>query len=341
MTADAEFHPAAMPDAPAIEMPNVFPLEWPVETPKLWDLYERAKRDTWNPTDLDWAGWDTRDLTREQRLGVLYWYLIDASFENSGVAAFAQAAIRCYEDHTEDPTKRVFVTIARDELNHDEFCKRVCDHLYPGFPGSFTPENDFERAMAKNIDWIAYNGSRYWSAFAGGFRKYPIEVLFCSFMTAELLGVVMYDTMAKKTRYPLFRRALQLFHRDETRHFALTQYLLDTAGPRLTDETRAIVTKQIRAGFNLMSMLFLEPLTGFWQLPDGFLDVHRRLWDHAVSSGIGVLDAAERRAMCRAVMLRIKRLMDRQGIVFPAIPELDISGRETVIDGDDFLIVAL
>lgn len=341
MTTDPDFHPAEMPDPPAIEMPNVFPLEWPVETPKVWDLYERAKRETWNAADLNWAGFDPQALTREHQLGVLYWYLIDASFENSGVAAFAQAAIRCYEDHTEDPTKRVFVTIARDECNHDEFCKRVCDHLYPGFPQSFTPTNDFERAMQKNIQWISYNGSRYWRAYAGGFRKYPIEVLFCSFMTAELLGVLMYDKMSKKTSFPLFREALGYFHRDETRHFALTQYLLESAGPKLTDETRQLVTKQIRAGFNLMSMLFLEPLEAFWQLPEGFMDVHRRLWDYAVESGIGVLDYEERVELCRDTMLRMKRLMDKQGIAFPAIPEIGISGQETVIDKDDFLIVAL
>lgn len=341
MTTSSDLLPEEMPDPPPIDMPNVFPLEWPVQTPKLWDLYERAKRETWNATDLEWSRFKVDALTREQQLGVLYWYLIDASFENSGVAAFAQAAIRCYEDHTEDPVKRVFVTIARDECNHDEFCKRVCDHIYPGFPGSFQPQNDFERAMAKNIEWISYNGSRYWKAYAGGFRKYPIEVLFCSFMTAELLGVLMYDAMAKKTRFPLFSEALSLFHRDETRHFALTQYLLEAAGPKLTDETRALVTKQIRAGFNLMSMLFLEPLPGFWQLPDGFMDVHRRLWDAAVDSGIGVLNTDERVDLCRDTMLRMKRLMDRHGIAFPAIPEIGITGEEVVIDKDDFLIVAL
>ena len=45
----------AMPEPPAIEGPNVFPLDWTLETPKIWDLYERAKRETWNPADLDWG----------------------------------------------------------------------------------------------------------------------------------------------------------------------------------------------------------------------------------------------------------------------------------------------
>jgi hypothetical protein len=335
------YQPPVMPEPPAIEGPNVFPLEWPVETPKIWELYERAKRETWNPTALDWSTLHAGVISPEQRLGVLYFYAIDGLFENSGVAAFAQAAIRCYEDHTEDPTKRVFITIARDELTHDEFCKRVCDTLSPGFPQDFVPQTPLEEALQRNVQWASFNAARYWDAYVRGFRKYPLEVLFCSFMTAELLGVVLYDTMGKKATLPLFQEAFRLFHRDETRHFALTQYLLESGAPKLTDEGKQTVRKQIRAGFDLMSLLFWEPIPNFWRLPDGFIEVHRRLLDAAAESGIGALTFDERTELCRDTMLRLQRLMARFDIPFPAIPEIGITGIDTTIDPDDFVLVAL
>ena len=334
------YEPPLLPAAPPIEGPNVFPLDWTLETPKIWELYERAKRETWNPTDLDWQSL-AGAFTPEQRLGVLYFYAIDGIFENSGVAAFAQAAIRCYEDHTEDPTKRVFVMISRDECTHDEFCRRVCDALAPGFPLGWQPQSPLEEALKRNVEWASYNAARYWDAYARGFRKYPLEVLFCSFMTAELLGVVLYDLMSKKATHPLFKEAFRLFHRDETRHFALTQYLLESGAPKLTDEGRQIVRKQIRAGFDLMSLLFLDPLPSFWRLPDGFLELHRRFMDAAAESGIGALTAAEQRQMCHDTMLRLERLMGRFEIPFPAIPEIGITGIETVVDPNDFILVAL
>lgn len=50
--------PPVMPEPPAIAGPNVFPLDWTVDMPKIWDLYERAKRETWNPADLQWSSFN-------------------------------------------------------------------------------------------------------------------------------------------------------------------------------------------------------------------------------------------------------------------------------------------
>ena len=38
--------------APAIPQPNIYPLEWRVETQKLADIYERSKVPEWNPADM-------------------------------------------------------------------------------------------------------------------------------------------------------------------------------------------------------------------------------------------------------------------------------------------------
>jgi hypothetical protein len=90
-----------------------------------------------------------------------------------------------------------------------------------------------------------------------------------------------------------------------------------------------------------MSMLFWEPLPSFWRLPEGFTEVHRELLDYAAESGIGALTFAERTQLCHDTMLRLKRLMGRFDVPFPAIPEVGIGGEETEVNPDDFVLVAL
>jgi hypothetical protein len=42
--------------APEIPQPNIYPMEWRVETQKLADIYEKSKVAAWNPADLRWEG---------------------------------------------------------------------------------------------------------------------------------------------------------------------------------------------------------------------------------------------------------------------------------------------
>ena len=42
--------------APAIPQPNIYPMEWRVETAKLAAIYEKSKLTLWNPADLPWDG---------------------------------------------------------------------------------------------------------------------------------------------------------------------------------------------------------------------------------------------------------------------------------------------
>ena len=70
--------------APEIPQPNIYPMEWRVETQKLAAIYEKAKLHGWNPTDLPWDGLDPEDFTPEQRLGIMYWFAVLANFDASG-----------------------------------------------------------------------------------------------------------------------------------------------------------------------------------------------------------------------------------------------------------------
>ena len=105
---------------PQIEQPNIFPLEWPVATESLVSLYEKAKLQAWNPTDLSWDKLDPAQFTPEQRLGIMYWYAVLAVFDGSGPAVFSRAMIQSYEVHAEDPIRKCLFTVVRDEINHEE-----------------------------------------------------------------------------------------------------------------------------------------------------------------------------------------------------------------------------
>ena len=57
---------------PAVPQPNIFPIEWRVETPKLAEIYERAKLQGWNPSDIPWETLDPEAWRPKQRLGIMY-----------------------------------------------------------------------------------------------------------------------------------------------------------------------------------------------------------------------------------------------------------------------------
>ena len=77
--------------APEIPQPNIYPMEWRVETDKLAAIYQKSKRVAWNPADLPWDGLRAEDFTAEQRLGIMYWFSVLANFDASGPAVFARA----------------------------------------------------------------------------------------------------------------------------------------------------------------------------------------------------------------------------------------------------------
>ena len=103
--------------APAIPQPNIFPMEWRVERQKFVEIYERAKLQQWNPSDLPWDDIDPSAFTPEQRIGMMYWFAVLANFDASGPPVFAQATVHAYEHHQEDPVRKCFFSITRDEVN--------------------------------------------------------------------------------------------------------------------------------------------------------------------------------------------------------------------------------
>jgi rubrerythrin len=312
--------------APPVPQPNIYPMEWRVETPKLADLYERSKRFVYNPADFAWDQLRPEDFTPEQRIGIMYWYAVLANFDGSGPAVFAKATIHAFEQHAEDPVRKCFFSITRDEMNHEECCQRAIQALVPGGPLDFEPKTELERAAVNNIQWLYHNGGRYWKGYGESLSKYPLSVLFTSFMMGEVASSTLFFGMAKKATHPVFKEIFKKVGQDEARHLAICLTILEKDWPGLSEEHKVLITKQLRAGFVFLSMILWEPPNQFWEIPDYFLPNHRVLVQHAREGGLGVLTYDEQAENWRVALAKVRAIVEEWGIAFPAIPELDLDG---------------
>ena len=312
--------------APAVPQPNIYPIEWRVDTVRLAELYEKSKTALWNPSDLPWDKLDPSAYTKEQRLGMMYWWALLANFDASGPAVFARATIHAFEMHQEDPIRKCFFSITRDEMNHEECCQRAITILWPGGPLDWTPETDLERAAHNNIGWLYHNGGRYWTGYNSSLGKYPMAVLFTSFMMGEVASSTLFRMMATGAQHPVFQEVFTRIGRDESRHLQICMTLLEEDYPKLTDTDKVAITRQLRAGFVFLSMVLWEPPPQFWDIPDYFLPNHRVLIDHARSAGLGVLSFEEQADNWKTAMAKVRAIVTRWGVEFPAIPELDLDG---------------
>ena len=89
--------------APAVPQPNIFPLGWRLETPKLAEIYERAKVEGFNPSSIPWNTLDVSAFSADERIAMMYWWALLSNFDSSGPAVFARAMIHAFETHEEDP----------------------------------------------------------------------------------------------------------------------------------------------------------------------------------------------------------------------------------------------
>lgn len=313
-------------EPPAIPQPNIYPIEWQVDTQKLKDIYERAKTQVWNPSEFPWDSLVPDFWSPEERIGIMYWWGLLANFDASGPAVFARAMIHSFEMHEEDPLRKCFFSITRDEVNHEECCQRVIQRLVPGGPLGFTPSTDLERAAVNNLGWLYHNGGRYWNGYSTSLGKYPLAVLFTSFMMGEMASSTLFRGMATGTKHDVFREIFTRIGRDESRHLQICLTMLETSWPGLTDEYKSLITKQLRAGFVFLSMVLWEPPNQFWDLPEYFLANHRVLIDYARQGGLGVLEYDDQADNWRVALARVRSIVERWGIAFPAIPELDLDG---------------
>lgn len=327
---------------PSIEQPNVFPVEWEVDTPELQDLYERAKKEQWNATNLAWSSLDPRDFDEKEKIAISYWFSVLATFERA-TPVFAKALIKAYETHAEQPVKFLFASLVIDEARHEECCMKCVNQLCPFWPWKWKPRNSFEEEALKAVNWIYYNGSRYWRAFIkAADEKYSLPILFTSFMMAETGATTIFKSMAERAKHETFREIFLNIHRDEARHLAFTWYMLKKKLPTISEEEKKLITKQLRAGFVFLSPILLEPISEFWKLPEGFLDWHRNLEEIARDAGLGVLTLEEKKKIWGNAVRTVAARLKQYGIEVPAMPEIGIyTGQEIQIKEEDVALIGL
>jgi rubrerythrin len=321
-------------DAPGIPALNIFPIEWRVRTPKLYEIYDSARDPGWAPNKLPWNTLDVAGFTQDQRYAIAYWFTLLSVFDASGPAVFARAMIHTYETHEEDPIRKCFFSVVRDEMNHEEVCGRAIQAVTPGGPLDYEPQSDWGRLARNNIQWLYHNGARYWNGYKNAIHKYPVPILFTSFLFGEVASSTLFHGMFQRTTIPVFKEAFRRIGQDEGRHLGICLAVLQNVLPNLSEEDKSVITVQLRAGFVFLSGILFEPPEQFWELPQTFLPAHRGLEKLAQSAGLGILSHEERRENWRNSVLRMKANLEPYGVKFPALPEIGIDGETVAFDPD-------
>lgn len=326
---------------PEIEQPNIYPLSWHAHTGKMEEVWDAAQRETWDPKKLPWDTFDVESYSWEERESIAYWWTLLSVFDASAPPVFAAALIKTYEDHEEDPVRRCFFSVTRDEQNHEQMCGLAITKLL-GHPDPITyePKTELGKRLQKNAKWLYYNGARYWGGYKQAVPKYSLAVLFSSFLMGEIAAATIFKQMFDNSRELVFKEAFGHIGRDEGRHMAICMALMERDYPKLPAEDKAVVTKQIRAGYLFLSAVLYEPPMEFWDLPTDFIDAQREGEEVARGAGFGIPTYEDKKENWRNAMLNLKGVLDRYGIPFPAIPEVGISGEEVSdIDMKDIIPV--
>jgi len=341
-TASQESDSGDLPELPP-EIPpgNVFPLSWHRGTQKMEEVWEAAQRENWDPTKLPWDTFDPNKYTWEQREAIAYWWTLLSVFDASAPPVFAAAFIKTYEDHEEDPVRRCFFSVTRDEQNHEQTCGLAITKLldWPD-PLTYEPKTPLGEELQRNAKWLYWNGSRYWEGYKKAVPKYDLAVLFSSFLMGEMAAATIFHQMAAGATEPVFEAAFRNIGRDEGRHMAICMTLMQRDYPKLKLEDRETITKQIRAGYLFLSAVLFEPPEDFWDLPDDFIAVQRRGEAVAREAGFFIPEYEAKLENWRKAILDLKAVLDLYDIPFPAIPEVGISGEEiSDIDMEDIIPV--
>jgi rubrerythrin len=326
-------------DPPPFPEKNIFPLEWRTETPKLRDIYESGRDPGWSPAALPWHTLDPAAFTPDQRYAISYWFALLSVFDSSGPAAFARAMIRTYEHNEEDPVRKCFFLVTRDEVNHEEVCQRVITTLTPGGPLKHAPTTDLGKLALNNVRWYFHNGARYWTGYKSAVDRYPLAILFTSFLMGEIAAATLFHGMYQRSTIPVLKEAFRCVGKDEARHMAICLAVLQKLLPQLSADEKALITKQLRAGYVFLSGILYEPPEQFWELGPTFRPAHRLLEAVARDAGLGILSLEARRDNWRAAVLKMKGVLEPHGIAFPAIPEIGVDGETVAFDPDDIIPV--
>ncbi|MDI3323873.1 hypothetical protein QKW35_05755 [Pontibacterium granulatum] len=320
-------HTMEMP--PETPQPNIYPLSWETKTSKAEEIWDASLREAWNPKDLPWDTFNVESYSWEEREAIAYWWTLLSVFDASAPPVFAEAFIKTYEDHEEDAIRRCFFSVTRDEQNHEQMCGlAITKLLESNSPLEYEPKTDLGKRLKRNAAWLYYNGGRYWNGYKQAVPKYSLAVLFSSFLMGEIAAATIFKQMSLSCEELVFQEAFKNIGRDEGRHMAICLSLMERDYPKLSDEEKKIITKQIRAGYLFLSAVLFEPPAEFWDLPEDFISTQREAEEIAREAGFGIPSFDAKKDNWREAMLNLKAVLDKYDTPFPAIPEVDITGEE-------------
>lgn len=326
---------------PETEQPNIYPLSFHAETEKMEEIWQASQRDYWNPDKLPWDTFDLSTYSWEEREAIAYWWTILSVFDASAPPVFALAMVKTYELHEEDPVRKCFFSITRDEQNHENTCglfiKKLLEH---DDPLTYEPKTEIGKMALKNAKWLYYNGGRYWNGYKTAVPKYSLAVLFSSFLMGEIASSTIFHQMANGCTEPVFQEAFRQIGKDEGRHMAICMSLMERDYPKLDVSNKPLITKQIRAGYLFLSGILFEPPEEFWDITPDFIENQRKIEEVARTAGFGIPTYDEKKENWRNAILNLKGVLDKFDIPFPAIPEVGITGEEVRdVDFDDIIPV--
>ena len=329
MSASNEKLALTMEFPPETEQPNVYPLSWHAQSKKMEEVWAASLREAWDPAKLPWDTFDPAKYSWEERESIAYWWTLLSVFDASAPPVFASAFIKTYEKHEEDPVRRCFFSVTRDEQNHEQMCGLAITRLleHPD-PITYQPKTELGKALQRNAKWLYFNGGRYWNGYKAAVPKYSLAVLFSSFLMGEIAAATIFHQMAAGCTEPVFKEAFRNIGRDEGRHMAICMALMERDYPKLPAEDAATITKQVRAGYLFLSAVLFEPPMDFWDLPEDFIVTQRKGEEVARAAGFLIPSYDNKLQNWRNAMLNLKGVLDRYGIPFPAIPEVGITGQE-------------
>ncbi len=314
---------------PETPQPNVYPLSWHSHTRKLQEIWEASLREHWDPEKLPWDTFDVDSYSWEERESIAYWWTLLSVFDASAPPVFAEALVKTYELHEEDPVRKCFFSVTSDEQNHEIMCGLAITRLL-GHPDPLTyePKTDLGRRLQKNAKWLYFNGGRYWTGYKKAVPRYDLAVLFSSFLMGEIAAATIFKQMYSNAREAVFKEGFQNIGRDEGRHMAICMAVMERDYPKMGSENKAIITKQIRAGYLFLSAVLFEPPMDFWDLPGDFIANQREAEEMARGAGFGIPTCEAKKENWRQAIINVKSVLDVYGIPFPAIPEVGITGEE-------------
>ncbi|AFA39379.1 hypothetical protein Pogu_1352 [Pyrobaculum oguniense TE7] len=321
---------------PEWDVPNAYPPYWDFSNERMYNLYMKAKKEQWDEDSLDWKSFGEylANKTERERAAVAFWFSMLANFDNA-TGAFARAVIAAHEWHFDAGTVGVFTTIVMDENRHCIMCGKAAFCALKNFPFR-KPQSPYEEKARKYAWWVWWNGHRYWNAIKEAFEKYPLPAVFTSFMMGEAAATTVFSGASRGAKHETMRSLFKFTAMDEARHFAFTQFLFEDNQHAFNEDIKKLVTKQIRAGFEFLSLITYKPLrtTKFWKLPRDFEKYYEEV-DAIMQDVIGIPPLEFREEAWRKAVMRVGNILSRFGIEMPAIPELGIEGGKIELAEED------